>query len=118
MSFEGGCDCRYIRYRMTDKPLFVHCCHCRWCQRETGSAFVLNAMIEADRVELLHGEVDGLEVDQDALHRGLRQPGPLGDRTHARGRSVVREQVEHRDGAAQQATLLLVSLALGLVVAW
>ena len=58
MSFEGGCDCRYIRYRMTDKPLFVHCCHCRWCQRETGSAFVLNAMIEADRVELLHGEVD------------------------------------------------------------
>ena len=58
MSFEGGCDCRYIRYRLTDKPLFVHCCHCRWCQRETGSAFVLNAMIEADRVELLHGEVD------------------------------------------------------------
>ena len=58
MSFEGGCDCRYIRYRLTDKPLFVHCCHCRWCQRETGSAFVLNAMIEADRVDLLHGEVD------------------------------------------------------------
>jgi len=55
---EGGCDCRFIRYRMTGRPLFVHCCHCRWCQRETGSAFVLNAMIEADRVELLHGEVD------------------------------------------------------------
>ncbi len=58
MTYEGGCDCRYIRYRMTGRPLFVHCCHCRWCQRETGSAFVLNAMIEADRVELLHGEVD------------------------------------------------------------
>jgi hypothetical protein len=43
---------------MTGRPLFVHCCHCRWCQRETGSAFVLNAMIEADRVELLNGEVD------------------------------------------------------------
>jgi hypothetical protein len=40
---------------MNSKPLFVHCCHCRWCQRETGSAFVLNAMIEADRVELLAG---------------------------------------------------------------
>lgn len=53
---EGGCDCRHVRYRMTTKPLFVHCCHCRWCQRETGSAFVLNAMIEADRVELLAGE--------------------------------------------------------------
>lgn len=57
-SFEGGCACRHVRYRMTSKPLLVHCCHCRWCQRETGSAFVLNAMIEADRVELLHGEVD------------------------------------------------------------
>src|SRR6201988_2649910 len=41
---------------MTTKPLFVNCCHCRWCQRETGSAFVLNAMIEADRVELLRGQ--------------------------------------------------------------
>ena len=55
-TFEGGCDCRQVRYRMTSRPLFVHCCHCRWCQRETGSAFVLNAMIEADRVELLSGE--------------------------------------------------------------
>ena len=53
---EGGCDCRYVRYRMTTAPLFVHCCHCRWCQRETGSAFVLNAMIEADRVQLLGAE--------------------------------------------------------------
>jgi hypothetical protein len=53
---DGGCDCREIRYRMHGSPLFVHCCHCRWCQRETGSAFVLNAMIEADRIELLHGQ--------------------------------------------------------------
>ena len=43
---------------MTSRPLFVHCCHCRWCQRETGSAFVLNAMIEADRVRLLAVDVD------------------------------------------------------------
>lgn len=53
---EGGCDCRGVRYRVTTPPLYVHCCHCRWCQRETGSAFVLNAMIEADRVELLRGQ--------------------------------------------------------------
>jgi len=52
---EGGCTCRAVRYRMTSRPLFVHCCHCRWCQRETGSAFVLNAMIEADRIVLLQG---------------------------------------------------------------
>ena len=50
---EGGCDCRSVRYRMETAPLFVHCCHCRWCQRETGSAFALNAMIESDRVQLL-----------------------------------------------------------------
>lgn len=51
--YEGGCDCRKVRYRLESRPLFVHCCHCRWCQRETGSAFVLNALIEADRVTLL-----------------------------------------------------------------
>ncbi len=56
--FEGGCTCRAVRYRMHGTPLFVHCCHCRWCQRETGTAFALNAMIEADRVMLLKGEVE------------------------------------------------------------
>ena len=50
---EGGCDCRAVRYRMDAVPLFVHCCHCRWCQRETGSAFALNAMIESERVTTL-----------------------------------------------------------------
>jgi hypothetical protein len=52
---DGGCSCRTVRYRMVTTPLFVHCCHCRWCQRETGASFALNAMIEADRVELLQG---------------------------------------------------------------
>lgn len=55
-AYDGGCDCGAARYRMTSAPLFVHCCHCRWCQRETGSAFALNAMIEADRVTLLNAE--------------------------------------------------------------
>jgi hypothetical protein len=57
---DGGCTCRHVRYRMHGAPLFVHCCHCRWCQRETGASFALNAMIEADRVALLHGDVDVL----------------------------------------------------------
>ena len=47
---EGGCDCKAVRYRMQSAPLFVHCCHCRWCQRESGAAFALNAMIETDRL--------------------------------------------------------------------
>jgi hypothetical protein len=52
---EGGCTCQAVRYRLRDRPLIVHCCHCRWCQRETGSAFVLNALIESARLELLAG---------------------------------------------------------------
>jgi hypothetical protein len=55
LSFDGGCACSAVRYRMTSKPIFVHCCHCRWCQRETGASFALNALIEADRVVLLCG---------------------------------------------------------------
>lgn len=54
---EGGCSCRHVRLRLTAPPLFVHACHCSWCQRESGSAFALNALIESNRVELLHGEV-------------------------------------------------------------
>ena len=52
---EGGCTCGEVRYRLTRAPMIVHCCHCRWCQRETGTAFALNAMIEAESVELLSG---------------------------------------------------------------
>ena len=52
---QGGCTCRAVRYTMASAPLFVHCCHCRWCQRETGSAFVLNALIEADRLTVTAG---------------------------------------------------------------
>src|SRR3990167_4604059 len=65
-TFEGGCTCRHVRYRLTLKPMFVHCCHCRWCQRETGTAFALNAMIEADRVELLAGEVDVVNTSSNS----------------------------------------------------
>jgi hypothetical protein len=54
-SMAGGCDCGELRYRMTRAPMIVHCCHCRWCQRETGASFALNAMVEAERVELLTG---------------------------------------------------------------
>jgi len=70
-TFDGGCTCRHVRYRMTSRPMFVNCCHCRWCQRETGTAFALNAMIEADRVELLSGDVE-LADTPSASGRGQR----------------------------------------------
>lgn len=53
---EGGCTCRRVRYRVTRAPLIVHCCHCRWCQRETGSAFALNALVESEAVHPLSGD--------------------------------------------------------------
>lgn len=59
---EGGCDCRRIRYRMMTAPLFVHCCHCRWCQRESGASFALNAMIEADRIVSLADAVELIDT--------------------------------------------------------
>jgi hypothetical protein len=52
----GGCTCKAIRYRLTRAPMIVHCCHCRYCQRETGAAFALNAMIEHDHLQLTAAE--------------------------------------------------------------
>jgi hypothetical protein len=62
---EGGCACGAVRYRLTSDPLFVHCCHCLNCQRQTGSAFVINLLIEADRVELLAGHPQPVDVPRD-----------------------------------------------------
>ena len=59
---EGGCACGHVRYAMDSQPLIVHCCHCSWCQRQNGSAFAVNALIEADRVRLLQGDVVDVEV--------------------------------------------------------
>ena len=59
---EGGCACGEVRYRLASDGLFTHCCHCLNCQRQTGSAFVINVLIEADRVELLAGEPQPVDV--------------------------------------------------------
>jgi hypothetical protein len=66
VALEGGCACGEIRYRLASKPMFVHCCHCRDCQRQTGSAFVINALIETDRVEKLKGETVAITVPTDS----------------------------------------------------
>jgi hypothetical protein len=65
ISREGGCACGAVRYRLTSDPLFTHCCHCLNCQRQTGSAFVINLLIEADRVELLAGDPQPVDVPRD-----------------------------------------------------
>ena len=75
-SLEGGCACGSVRYRLNSAPMFVHCCHCLDCQRQTGSAFVLNALIEADRITLLSGDPRPVAVptDSDQPHRIFRCP--------------------------------------------
>ena len=58
----GGCFCGAVRYRLTDAPMFTHCCHCRECQSRTGSAFVINAIIETSRIEVLQGSPAPMRV--------------------------------------------------------
>ena len=60
----GGCSCGAVRYRLTSEPLITHCCHCLNCQRQTGSAFVINLLVEADRMEL-EGEPQPVDVLRD-----------------------------------------------------
>jgi hypothetical protein len=62
---QGGCACGAVRYRLASDPLFVHCCHCLNCQRQTGSAFVINVLIETERVELVAGEPVPVDVPRD-----------------------------------------------------
>jgi len=61
-ALEGGCACGSVRYRLKSDPLLVHCCHCLNCQRQTGSGFVINVLIETDRVQLLAGEPQSVAV--------------------------------------------------------
>lgn len=61
-SRNGGCTCGHVRYQVTSEPMIVHCCHCRGCQKNSGSAFALNALFEAERVVLISGEVEGIMV--------------------------------------------------------
>ncbi len=61
-TYEGGCTCGQVRYKINSSPLIVHCCHCRWCQRQTGTVFALNALFEANHVELIGGEVSEIVV--------------------------------------------------------
>lgn len=57
-AMEGGCTCGRVRYRLLINPMFVHCCHCTWCQRETGSAFAINALIESHQVEVIKDNLE------------------------------------------------------------
>ena len=67
---EGGCSCRAVRYRMKTAPIVVHACHCTWCQRESGSACAVNAVVESGQVEVIAGKP---EVVDTPSHSGKGQ---------------------------------------------
>ena len=52
---DGGCNCGTIRFRLEVAPIITHCCHCRNCQKASGSAFCINAMIESEHLTVLAG---------------------------------------------------------------
>ena len=75
-ALEGGCTCGGVRYRLTSAPMFTHCCHCTDCQRQTGSGFAINALIERDRIEVTKGETveTALPTDSGRPHLVHRCP--------------------------------------------
>jgi hypothetical protein len=67
-NLKGGCSCGAVRYHLASAPMFVNCCHCLDCQRQTGSAFVLNALIETDRIVVEKGVPIAISMPTDSGH--------------------------------------------------
>lgn len=65
-TYDGGCSCGAVRFRLTAEPMFVHCCHCLDCQKQTGSAFAINALYETDRIEILSGAPEPVSMPTDS----------------------------------------------------
>ncbi len=120
VTHEGGCACGAVRYRLRSDPLFIHCCHCLNCQRQTGSAFVINLLIETDRVELLAGDPQPVDVPRDD---GSKQtslalsdlPGGALQPVHASAGAIRSRRYARRPGGgrARRAHLHAVEAALG-----
>jgi hypothetical protein len=68
-TFSGGCSCGAVRYTLASRPLFTNCCHCLDCQKQTGGAFAINAMIETDRISITSG-ADQIQI--------VEMPSPSG----------------------------------------
>ena len=78
----GRCACGSVEFVITDEPLFVNVCHCHRCQRESGSPFACNVLIEADRLELRSGAVAPIRVPTDSgrahdIHRCTACGAPM-----------------------------------------
>lgn len=78
---KGQCSCGAVKYELTSAPMFVHCCHCLLCQRQTGSAFVINALIETSRIEVT-GELTAIAMPTESgrPHDVYRSPSSTSSR--------------------------------------
>lgn len=65
-NLTGGCSCGEVRYELLSPPMFTNCCHCLDCQRQTGSAFVINSLIETDRIVVQKGKTEGVELPTES----------------------------------------------------
>lgn len=63
LPIEGRCSCGEVHFHMMRMPMFVHCCHCSWCQRESGSAFAVNAMLESSELSIVKGQVEDVKIE-------------------------------------------------------
>jgi hypothetical protein len=69
---EGGCVCGNVRYRATGEPILATVCHCKFCQKRTGSAFSQPVVFKAEQVEFSGGQRTTYEHHSDESHRWLR----------------------------------------------
>ncbi|MDP1025861.1 GFA family protein [Sphingomonas sp. KR1UV-12] len=70
LPIEGGCRCGRVRFQMTAAPWMEAACHCRGCQRMTGSAFSTTLMLPDDGFALTAGDtvIGGLHGDEADHH--------------------------------------------------
>lgn len=52
MATTGRCACGALTYELTKAPLFTQACHCRDCQRTTGGAFIVHAIVVEDDLKV------------------------------------------------------------------
>ncbi len=68
---EGGCLCGSVRYRVVGEPMLAGVCHCKLCQRGTGSAFREVAYFEEVAVQI-SGALKAYEYRSDEIDRWIR----------------------------------------------
>ncbi|KAJ0107858.1 hypothetical protein J7T55_007070 [Diaporthe amygdali] len=102
---EGGCVCGHFRYRLEQAPMASHNCHCTACQRETGSAFSPNIIIEASSVTRLAPAAPTIPAHRgapDTIPAAGPAPPPLaGDNSNGPPDDLLRVAIPSESGEGQ-----------------